>query len=93
MATGAMSSEPILEKSEEEKLTPRELYEVLLDKTYEARANNIPVNLQYRQGPKTQLNLGSTGEEGTEQHRRAEDQEYARDVNSLERGERDPAKS
>jgi hypothetical protein len=48
MATSAMSSERILEKADEEKLTPIQLYDVLLHKTYNAKKNPVLVNRQYR---------------------------------------------
>jgi hypothetical protein len=48
MATSAMSSERILEKADEEKLTPIQLYDVLLHKTYKAKRNPVLVNHQYR---------------------------------------------
>mmetsp|Transcript_35096 Transcript_35096/g.73096 ORF Transcript_35096/g.73096 Transcript_35096/m.73096 type:complete len:182 (-) Transcript_35096:749-1294(-) len=48
MATSAMSSEPILPTDEEEKLTPGELYHVLLHETMLAKKAEVPINKQYR---------------------------------------------
>jgi hypothetical protein len=68
MANSAMSSDRILEKADEEKLTPIQLYDVLLHRTYEARANPVPISRQYRQAIQSnstsQLPLGSN-EEGS----------------------------
>jgi hypothetical protein len=59
-----MSSDRILEKADEEKLTPIQLYDVLLDKAYEAKKNPVLISRQYRQAipanSTSQLPLGST---------------------------------
>lgn len=48
MASSAMSSSAVLPKSEEESLTPAELYKVLLLERDLARQAHVPVNKQYR---------------------------------------------
>jgi hypothetical protein len=83
MSSGAMSPEAILDKSEEEKLTPSELYDVLLQKAFEAKKRNIPVNMQYRQETMSNLALGDA-HEGL--HHRKNNREYSRDAdNSVEK--------
>jgi hypothetical protein len=67
MATSAMSSERILEKADEEKLTPIQLYDVLLHRTYKAKENPVLINRQYRQtipsNSTSQLPSGNSEEE------------------------------
>ena len=67
MATSAMSSERILEKADEEKLTPIQLYDVLLHRAYKAKKDPVLINRQYRQAIPSNstsqlLPLGSTEE-------------------------------
>jgi hypothetical protein len=73
MATSAMSPDRILTKEEEEKLTPIQLYDVLLLKTYKAKVNPVPIRLQYRQAITSelmiQIPLGSTEDSGQLQYR------------------------
>jgi hypothetical protein len=68
MATSAMSSDRILEKADEEKLTPIQLYDVLLHRAYKAKKDPVLINRQYRQAipsnSTSQLPLGSP-EEGS----------------------------
>jgi hypothetical protein len=63
MATSAMSPDRILEKADEEKLTPIQLYDVLLHRTYQAKANPVLISRQYRQdipsNSSSELPLGS----------------------------------
>jgi hypothetical protein len=65
MATSAMSSERILEKADEEKLTPIQLYDVLLHRTYKAKKNPVLINRQYREAIPS--NSTSQPEEGSGQ--------------------------
>jgi hypothetical protein len=66
MSTSAMSPDRILEKADDEKLTPIQLYDVLLQRTYAAKANPVAINRQYRQAipsnSTSQLPLGSAEE-------------------------------
>ena len=48
MSTSAMSSQPIISQEEEEKLSPAELYSVLLNETKLAKRARVPINRQYR---------------------------------------------
>jgi hypothetical protein len=85
MATSAMSSDRILEKADEEKLTPIQLYDVLLHKTYNAKKNPVLISRQYRQAipsnSTSQLPLGSPEEGGGQEHY------HSGNGNSLERME------
>jgi hypothetical protein len=81
MATSAMSPDRILEKADEEKLTPTQLYDVLLHRTYQAKANPVAISSQYRRAipanSAIHVPLGSTEEgSGPVQH--------PGDLNSLE---------
>mmetsp|Transcript_1376 Transcript_1376/g.2706 ORF Transcript_1376/g.2706 Transcript_1376/m.2706 type:complete len:127 (-) Transcript_1376:100-480(-) len=49
MDTGAMSSRRVLDQEKEDDMTPSQLAEELLRRTRDARVNDVPVNLKYRE--------------------------------------------
>lgn len=74
MATSAMSSTEIMPKEDAEKLTPAELYTVLVQETFMAKKANIPINKQYRMDYRAHLYRQENMKVPFSRHRRRKQQ-------------------